>query len=34
MATERDAASVPRRIILALILGGLFVLRFIYLAKG
>src|ERR1039458_8668612 len=32
MVSERDAASVPRRIILALLLGGLFVLGYLVLS--
>src|ERR1035437_8509699 len=32
MVAERDAASVPRRIILALLLGGLFVLGYLVLS--
>ena len=31
MASERDAAAVPRRVILALLLGGLFVLGYLVL---
>ena len=32
MAPERDAVTVPRRVILALLLGGLFVLGYLILA--
>jgi predicted PurR-regulated permease PerM len=32
MVSERDAASVPRRVILALLLGGLFVLGYLVLS--